>query len=154
LIRAFAKIRSERPCRLVILGEGKKRRELQRLAADLGIGDEVSLPGFVPNPYAFMKRASLFVLSSNCEGAPVVLIESLALGLPAVSTDCPSGPREILQHGRIGPLVPIGDDEALARAINATLDNPPDPALLRFAAAPYSVKESTDRYLAALGLLP
>ncbi|MBW1929076.1 MAG: glycosyltransferase [Deltaproteobacteria bacterium] len=154
LIRAFAKIRSERPCRLVILGEGRKRSELQRLAADLGIGDEVSLPGFVPNPYAFMKRATLFVLSSNCEGAPVVLIESLALGLPAVSTDCPSGPREILQDGRIGPLVPIGDNEALARAINATLDNPPDPALLRFAATPYSVKESADRYLAALGLLP
>ncbi len=83
------------------------------------------MPGFVDNPYAFMARAAVFVLSSTYEGLPGVLIEALACGCPVVSTDCPSGPREILDQGRFGPLVPVGDDAALAAAIEDVLDHPP-----------------------------
>ncbi len=153
LIRAFAKLRQERACRLVILGEGRQRARLAALARDLGIGDDVAMPGFVKNPYPYMSRADLFVLSSNLEGAPVVLMEALAIGTPAVSTDCPSGPREILGDGRYGPLVPVGDSEALSKAMLATLDNPPDRALLKQGAEPFLAETSATSYLQVLGLL-
>lgn len=152
LIRAFSKICQQLPGRLVILGEGRQRKRLMKLVRDIGIEEKVSLPGFVTNPFAYMSKASLFVLSSTCEGAPVVLVEALALGVPVVSTDCPSGPREILQDGRLGPLVPVGDANALAQAILATLDNPLDAQLLKSGAAPFSVATSASQYLAALGL--
>lgn len=152
LIRAFSKVRKQRACRLMILGKGRKRNKLLKLIRELRIADDVSLPGFVKNPYAYMRKAAVFVLSSNCEGAPVVLMEALAAGLPAVSTDCPSGPAEILQNGRIGPLVPISDADALAGAIMAILDSPPDKALLISAARPYSVSASASQYLAVLRL--
>ncbi|MBN2705045.1 MAG: glycosyltransferase, partial [Deltaproteobacteria bacterium] len=105
-----------------------------------------------PNPYAWMTQADLFVLSSRCEGAPVVLIEALACGTPVVATDCPSGPREILGHGRWGRLVPPGDDENLAQALHETLSEPISSAQLHAAAAPYQVESSTDCYLKTLGL--
>ena len=95
---------------------------LEALIKKLGLEEDVSLPGFVMNPYAYMARASLFVLSSRWEGLPTVLIEALCCGTPVVSTDCPSGPREILRGGKYGPLVPVGDANALARAIETTLD--------------------------------
>jgi glycosyltransferase involved in cell wall biosynthesis len=151
LIRAFAKVVAHRPCRLVILGEGRKRKALIDLALQLGLGKEVSLPGFVKNPYAYMRKAALFVLSSNCEGAPVVLMEALAVGIPVVSTDCPSGPREILQDGRYGRLVPIGDVAAMAKAISDTLDNPPEGSFLKQAAKPFTLDASIARYLEVLG---
>jgi glycosyltransferase involved in cell wall biosynthesis len=122
------------------------------LTRELGIADDVFLPGFVNNPYAFMHKADVFVLSSTCEGAPVVLMEALAVGVPVVSTDCPSGPSEILQNGRIGPLVPVGDSDALAAAVMQMLAHPPDMAQLQAAAQRYSIEESASRYLAALGL--
>ncbi len=121
LIRAFAQVRSERPARLVILGDGPERPALVALVQQLGLEQDVSLPGFSENPYAYMARASLFVLSSRWEGLPTVLIEALYCGAPVVSTDCPSGPREILAEGRHGQLVPVGDAAALARAIEAAL---------------------------------
>jgi glycosyltransferase involved in cell wall biosynthesis len=152
LIKAFAKVRQRIICKLVILGEGRQRQHLANLVRNLGIQTEVSMPGFVTNPYAYMSKASLFVLSSRCEGAPVVLIEALAVGVPVVSTDCRSGPREILQDGRLGPLVPVGDANALAQAILATLDNPLDAQLLKSGAAPFSVETSANQYLAAMGL--
>jgi glycosyltransferase involved in cell wall biosynthesis len=152
LIRAFASLRRKKRARLVILGEGRQREKLQELVRELGICEDVSLPGFVSNPYAFMARAAMFVLCSRCEGSPVVLMEALATGCPAVSTDCPSGPREILKDGKFGPLVPIGDVAALARAMERTLDHPFSPETLKAAAAPYSVSASADGYLAALGL--
>lgn len=152
LIRAFAKVRQQRPSKLVILGEGRQRAYLTALTRELGIESEVSLPGFVANPYAYMDKAALFTLSSRCEGSPVVLMEALAVGVPVVSTDCPSGPREILQGGRFGPLVPVADVDALAHAIVSTLDNPLDANVLRSAAEPYSVERSADFYLAAMGL--
>ena len=125
LLSAFARVRARRPVRLVILGEGKLRAELETIARTLGIAADVAMPGFVENPYAYLGRAAVFALSSACEGLPTVLIEALACGCPVVSTDCPSGPAEILDGGRYGRLVPVGDHAALAQAICDTLDDPP-----------------------------
>lgn len=152
LIKAFALVRRDISARLVILGKGRRRERLEALARDLGIESDVSMPGFVSNPYSYMSRASVFVLSSICEGAPVVLMEALSLGVPVASTDCPSGPGEILRNGRYGPLVPVGSVESLAREIRNTLENPLDPETLKSAAKPYRVSESATRYLEALGL--
>ncbi|MET1030854.1 glycosyltransferase [Domibacillus tundrae] len=124
LLRAFAKLRKTRPARLIILGEGEKRAEMEKLIKELGISQDVQLPGFVNNPYAYMKNARLFVLSSLSEGLPTALIEALACGTEVVSTDCPSGPREILQGGRYGSLVRIEDSEALFQAMKERLDMP------------------------------
>jgi glycosyltransferase involved in cell wall biosynthesis len=154
LIRAFARVAARRPCRLLILGEGALRAELGALARRLGVADRVRLTGFVENPYAYMSRAAVFALSSRWEGSPNVLAEALAVGTPVVATDCPSGPREILQDGRYGTLVPVGDAQAMARGIEAALDRPHDTGFLRTAVAEYSVQSSADAYLAALGLLP
>jgi glycosyltransferase involved in cell wall biosynthesis len=151
LISAFAKMHHRRPSRLVILGEGRQQKHLLDLARKLGIGSEVSLPGFVTNPFAYMRKAALFALSSRCEGAPVVLMEALAVGAPVISTDCPSGPREILQGGRLGPLVPVGDVDAMAKALVSVLDKPLQAEMLRAAAERYSVESSADRYLSVLG---
>ena len=152
LIRAFARVRRRRPCRLVILGDGSGRAGLEALIADLGLEAEADLPGFQANPFPFLARADLFVLSSAWEGSPNVLTEALALGRPVVSTDCPSGPHEILNGGRFGPLVPVGDADALARAISDTLDRPLDPETLQGAVAAYNQAESARGYLRALKL--
>ena len=117
LLRAFARVRQQMPARLVILGEGPERPNLERLAAELGVAADVDLPGFDPNPFRYMRRAGVFVLSSRYEGLPNVLIQALACGCPVVSTDCPSGPWEILDGGRYGALVPVDDVEAMAQAI-------------------------------------
>jgi glycosyltransferase involved in cell wall biosynthesis len=127
LLRAFALLRKRRPARLMILGDGEERSSLTALADHLGITANVALPGFVTNPYPYMKGAGVFVLSSTYEGLPGVLIEALACGCPLVSTDCQSGPREILENGRWGRLVPVGDPVTLADAIDAVLTNPPPP---------------------------
>jgi glycosyltransferase involved in cell wall biosynthesis len=124
--------------------------ELKTLPGILGVGEDVALPGFVDNPLAFMARSSIFVLSSLYEGLPGVLIQALACGCPVVSTDCPSGPREILNEGRVGPLVPIGDDAALAEAIEAILDDPPPSGRLRTRAELFSVDRAVDNYLKLL----
>lgn len=152
LLRAFAALRRRQPCRLIILGEGRQRGELLQLAGELGIGEDVSLPGFAVNPYAYMARAALFVLSSQWEGSPNVVTEALAVGTPVVATDCPSGPREILAGGRYGELVPVGDVEALTSAMQRSLNHPPSPELLRDAVCHYTLDNSTREYLDALGL--
>ncbi len=154
LIRAFARLRAERPCRLVILGEGGGRPKLEALVAELGLTGDVDLPGFQSNPFPFVARASLFVLSSAWEGSPNVLTEAMALGIPVVSTDCPSGPRELLDGGRLGPLVPVGDAPGLSRAMAETLDRHPPPETLKAAVAEYNQDQSARRYLDALGLTP
>jgi glycosyltransferase involved in cell wall biosynthesis len=123
LIQAFARVRQARPAWLLILGEGEERSALEALVRQLGLEQDVSLPGFVANPYPYMARASLFVLSSRWEGLPGVLIEALYCGAPLISTDCPSGPREILADGQYGQLVPVGDATALARAIETSLES-------------------------------
>lgn len=156
LVRAFARVRRERPARLVILGTGKgsePRDELLALADRLGVAADVALPGYVANPWAWMARAGVFVLSSAWEGLPTALVEALACGCPVVSTDCPSGPSEILEGGRHGPLVPVGDDAALADAVLETLASPPDPDGLRARAADFSVEAAVARYLALLAEL-
>ncbi|WP_350282331.1 glycosyltransferase [Nitrosomonas sp.] len=121
LIRAFAQVRAVYDCRLVILGEGELRAELEQLAASLGVQDSIQLPGFSENPFAWMSRVQLFVLSSRWEGLPNVLIQAMACGAAVVSTDCPNGPDEILEGGKWGKLVPMGDMEALAKAISEDL---------------------------------
>jgi glycosyltransferase involved in cell wall biosynthesis len=147
LIRAFAEVRRARPARLVILGDGAQRAELEALVRTLGLADAVALPGFTSNPYAHMARAAVFVLSSRFEGFPNVLVEALAVGTPVVATDCPSGPAEILERGRHGRLVPVGQADALARALLATLDAPGDPAGRRRRAADFSADASVSTYL-------
>lgn len=153
LIRAFARVRKAREARLVILGEAKRAERLDQLkdlAEELGVAEHVAFPGFVENPLAYMANASIFVLSSIWEGLPGVMIEALACGCPVASTDCPSGPAEILQNGLYGPLVPVGDDAALAEAILSTLDNPPDRDKLRARGAAFSLDRAVDRYLDVL----
>jgi len=128
LIRAFARIAPRCAARLVILGEGEARAELEALVRRLGLEERVALPGFVANPYAYMARAKVFVLSSIWEGLPTVLIEALACGCRVVSTDCRNGPREILEDGKWGRLVPPGAVDDLATAILAVLCSGQPPA--------------------------
>lgn len=123
LIRAFALVRKERPARLMILGEGEERPKLEALVRELGLEEDVALPGFMKNPYKYMKRAVVFVLSSQWEGLPNVLIEALALGMAVVATDCESGPAEILEGGKWGRLVPVGEPDSLSHAILETLQS-------------------------------
>lgn len=124
LLRALAILnRNEPKARVIILGTGTLDSSLRNLAVSLGIADFVRFEGFVANPYAYMQRADVFVLSSRWEGFPNVLLEAMACGAPVVSTDCPHGPRDILDGGRYGRLVPVGDAAALAQAIDDTLDD-------------------------------
>jgi glycosyltransferase involved in cell wall biosynthesis len=155
LIKAFARVRREREARLVILGaQGLGCADyvaaIKALIGEFGLADAVAFPGFVANPFAYMARASVFVLSSRYEGLPGVLIQALACGCPVVSTDCPSGPREVLADGQYGPLVPVGDDAALAAAILAALDNPLPKDVLRGRGAMFSVDAAVDGYLRLL----
>ncbi len=124
LINAFCLLRKEQAARLMILGEGEDRSALEDLIKKLDLQEDVSLPGFVDNPFKYMKRAAVFVLSSRWEGLPNTLIQAMALGTPVVSTDCPSGPAEILEAGKLGKLVPVGDVEALAEAIARKISSP------------------------------
>jgi glycosyltransferase involved in cell wall biosynthesis len=150
LLRAFADVRKHETAKLVILGDGPDRSELERLAGELGLGEDVDMPGFVQNPYAFMSRAALLALSSRWEGSPNVLVESMDCGTPVVATDCPNGPSEILEAGRYGRLVPVGDPQQLAAAILATLRNPPAPDLLRRKSSEYTIEASARCYLQTL----
>lgn len=147
LLRAFARVVAEYPARLVILGEGADRERLLGLANELGIGDRVALPGFQGNPHPWVAAADLFVLSSLWEGSPNALTEAMALGVPVVATDCPSGPSELLEGGRIGPLVAPGDVEGLAAAMARVLAAPPEPESLRGAVAAYTMEHSAASYL-------
>jgi glycosyltransferase involved in cell wall biosynthesis len=122
LIQAFAQVRKQRLAHLLILGEGEDRPALSSLVKELGIEQDVRLPGFITNPYPYMTNASLFVLSSRFEGLPTVLVEALYCGTRLVATDCPSGPREILKNGLYGQLVPVDNVDCLSRAIITALD--------------------------------
>lgn len=150
LLRAFRHVRSDRKARLVILGEGRLRGELEALAKTLGISEDVSMPGFTENPYAFMARTSVFALSSAWEGFGNVIGEALACGCPIVSTDCPSGPAEVLKNGVYGTLVPVGNEKAMANAILAVLDKPPEPDLLRSRASEFDLDTISEAYLQLL----
>lgn len=150
LIRAFARLRAQRSSRLVIIGEGPLAPELRELTRALGIEADVDFPGFTPNPFSYMQRAALFVMSSAWEGSGNVLVEALALGTPSVSTDCPFGPRETLADGRYGALVPVGDDMTLAKAMAATLENPLPSEILKAGVREFEIGFSARRYLDVL----
>lgn len=127
LISAFAKLTNDMDnLRLIILGEGEERESLLALAKKLGVGEKMEIVSFRKNPYPFYKNADLFVLTSDWEGFGNVLVEAMACGTPVISTDCPGGPRTILDNGRFGMLVPVGDVDALAMEIVRTLNGAPD----------------------------
>jgi glycosyltransferase involved in cell wall biosynthesis len=136
LLRAFARAREHVEARLIIFGEGPERSTLERLIRELGISDDVDLPGFESRLVPELRSADLFVLSSRWEGMPGVLIEAMACGTPIVSTDCPSGPAELLADGAWGRLVPVGDVALLAAALVAGITGavapPPSAAVSRF----------------------
>jgi glycosyltransferase involved in cell wall biosynthesis len=153
LVEAFAKVRQRIDARLVIIGGDESssdqmahRQHLQTLAVDLGVGDDVELPGYQPNPYPYLKAAGVFVLSSDYEGFGNVLIEALLTGCPVVSTDCPSGPSEILDNGRYGMLVPVDDADCLADAIVESLAAEPQRDKLRQRGREFSLERAVDGY--------
>jgi glycosyltransferase involved in cell wall biosynthesis len=153
LLKAFARLRGTRHIRLLILGEGEERNKLDEQIKSLGLLGQVFMPGFVKNPYALMARCRVFVLSSAWEGFSMVIAEALYCGAQVVSTDCPSGPAEILENGRYGRLVPVGDDSALANALEDALDHPMPVESLKARAAIFSVDVAVDGYLKLLGLV-
>ena len=154
LIEAFAQVRKSQQVRLLILGEGEDRPMLEETVRRLGLEGQVELPGFVPNPYSYMARAGLFVLSSRWEGLPTVLVEAMSLGTPVIATDCPSGPREILQGGKYGQLVAMDDPAALALAMQNVLTKRATPPREE-SWKPYEVNFVTEQYLSLLvGSLP
>lgn len=146
LIRAVHRVNEGEDLYLVILGKGGLEEKLKSLAEELGIRDRVSFPGFVDNPYAYMSKADVFVLSSAWEGFGNVIVEAMACGTPVVCTDCLGGPAEILKDGEYGPLVPVGDDEAMARAIKDVLVEPTDSAVLQSRAEDFAIEAIVDRY--------
>lgn len=152
LIRAFAKLDKAKQSnlRLLILGEGPLREPLETLVNELDLEGRVLMPGFVENPYQYLNQASLFVLSSEYEGMPTVLIEALACGRPVVSTNCPAGPAEILENGRWGELVPVNDPPRLAVSMEKTLGMPMDRNLLVERASKFSIDVMAEAYQAAL----
>jgi glycosyltransferase involved in cell wall biosynthesis len=147
LLQAFSQLPLNLRAHLVILGDGKERPHLWTLAKALQIEDRFDLPGFVDNPYAWMAKSRLLAVTSRAEGFCNVLAEAQALGIPAVSTRCPGGPVEILDHGRYGMLVDIDDSAALKNAIGQTLANPPAPEAMRQAAMRFSADRAAERYL-------
>ena len=153
LLRAFARLRAKREARLLVIGKHQDARKtakriatLRAASAKLGIANDVDFPGFSPNPFAWMARAAVLAVASRHEGFCNVIAEALAAGCPVVSTDCPSGPAEILDHGGYGRLVPVGDDAAMAEALAATLDQPADPEPLRRRAELFSLARAVDGY--------
>lgn len=150
LIRAFSHLRARTPARLIILGEGGDRADLEQLCRSLRVSDDVDLPGFVASPQAFLSRAALFVLSSRWEGLANVVVEALAAGAPVVSTDCPSGPNEILDGGKYGQLVPVEDPEAMAEAMIRVMTGEFVAADPRERVGMFDVDAIVDRYLELL----
>ena len=146
LLKAFAKLPEAQRGSLLILGQGSLRGELERLARDLGVAGQVRFAGYIDDPLPYMRRADLYVMSSLYEGFPNVLIEALLCGLPIVSTDCPSGPDEILGANEFGTLVARSDPDAMAAAIVRTLADPPAPERQRARALEFTVERSADRY--------
>ncbi len=146
LLRAFARLPEAQRGSLLILGQGSLQGDLERLSRELGIDRQVRFAGYIDNPLPYMRRADLYVMSSLYEGFPNVLVEALLCGLPIVSTDCPSGPDEILGADEFGTLVPRSDPEAMAEAILRTLASPPDPERQRARALEFTVERCADRF--------
>lgn len=151
LIRAFALVRQERPARLMILGEGGERQNLSNLVRELGLENDISMLGFVSNPFPYMAKSAILALSSAWEGFANILVEAMALGTPVVSTNCQSGPAEVLDAGKYGLLVQVGDSNALGSAMLTTLMGDPkavDPDWLN----QFTIESATQKYLDVLGV--
>ncbi|GGK72696.1 glycosyltransferase [Haloarcula sebkhae] len=150
-LAAFEQVHVRNPqVRGVVAGKGSQTDKIRELAEQHGIEDALSLPGYVENPYRYMRQADVYLLSSRYEGLPTVMIEAFACGCPIVATDCPAGPREILADGEYGPLVPVGDANALARAVEETLENPVDSSVIEHRAgefAPASIIDDYEQFL-------
>lgn len=153
LIRAFSKVLQKIDARLIIAGEGSQRKLLESTIKKLDIIDKVSMPGFVVNPYVYMRRSSVFVLSSNFEGFGNVVVEAMACGLPIISTDCPSGPSEILENGKWGKVIPVGDINSMSEAILSTLMGDVSHCDFMKRVNDFSSAKIADDYLRELGCL-
>ncbi len=147
LLRAFAIVRKSKNMRLAIIGEGPLRVELEDLAKELGIEKDFALLGFIGNPYPYINRANVFAISSAWEGFCVAIAEALAFGLPVVSTDCPHGPREVLENGKYGKLVPVGDAQSLAKGILESLENPLPREFIKEGAKRFTIESITEEYI-------
>jgi glycosyltransferase involved in cell wall biosynthesis len=152
LIRAMKDVSNNRKARLLILGDGPLRDELAQLILTLGLSDVVALLGYVDNPLKYFAHADVFVLSSHVEGLPNVLVEAMMCGCTPVSTDCPTGPREVLQGGKYGYLVPVADPIALANAIEEALDNPIPKNILNEAVLPFEEHAVIARHFEVLNI--
>jgi len=150
LLHALARLREAHDARLLILGEGEERSALESMVSSLGLGGSVFLPGFEMDPRPYYRAADLFVLSSTGEGFGNVVVEALEEGTPVVSTDCPSGPREILEDGKYGTLVPVGDVHALAKAMEDALAGEHDREALKRRAQDFTIEKAADAYLRLL----
>uniref|UniRef100_B8HV89 Glycosyl transferase group 1 n=1 Tax=Cyanothece sp. (strain PCC 7425 / ATCC 29141) TaxID=395961 RepID=B8HV89_CYAP4 len=151
LIRAFSHVIKVQPSRLMILGWGPDRNKLEALVRELGLENTIAFPGHVDNPYKYMAQSSVFVLSSAWEGLPTVLIEAMALGVPVVSTNCESGPSEILANGQYGYLTPVSNSGALAEAILQVLSGKPKPVDASWLKQ-FRLEAATQEYLRVLGI--
>lgn len=151
LIRAFKLVCMKFPARLIILGEGEMRCELQDLIEENYLNNYIKMPGFVDNPFAYISKANAFVLSSRWEGLPTVLIEAMACGVPVIATDCPAGPAEILEDGRWGRLVPVGDVDALSFAMIETIADECHPDVEK-RAHDFDVDKSVKGYMQVLSM--
>jgi glycosyltransferase involved in cell wall biosynthesis len=153
LVEAFAKLRKTTRARLVILGDGGERERIVERARALGVQSDVDLLGFKKNPFPYMRHADAFVLASEYEGLPNVLVQAMAFGTPIVATDCKSGPAEILCQGRFGSLVPVGDTEALSKALADAIKLPKQVEAMEYARYTYGAQSATEAYLAMAGLV-
>lgn len=152
LVRAFAEIRAAAPLRLIILGEGPEHDRILNEAARLNVADDVSLPGFIDNPFPFMKKAAVFALVSEYEGMPNVLVQAMALATPVVATNCPSGPSEVLEGGKYGELIPVNDHAALVAALRKLIGSNRRHDSAERVRAVFGSEEATTRYLAVAGI--
>lgn len=150
LIRAFGQVRQQHPVRLIVLGEGPERSHLEALVQEMDLMEDVAFPGFVANPYAYMAQSALCVLSSAWEGFGNVLVEAMATGTPVVSTNCESGPAEILANGQYGKLVAVGDIKGMVEAIIETLNEPPDSVALQQRSMEFSLERALSQYVKVL----
>ncbi|MEY4668263.1 MAG: hypothetical protein RL518_962 [Pseudomonadota bacterium] len=153
LLRAFAELRQRKDARLAILGQGSQREQIEAEISRLGLEGQAALLGFAHNPFAYMSKADVFVLASEFEGLPNVLVQAMAFGTPIVSTDCKSGPAEILCGGRFGTLVPVGDVQALARGLESALTQPRHLEAMAHARSVYGARNAAHEYLAMAGLV-
>jgi glycosyltransferase involved in cell wall biosynthesis len=152
LIRAMALVPAELGARLLVLGDGSLRSELHALVYQLGLQDRVKFVGYVENPLKYFRHSDVFVLSSHVEGLPNVLVEAMMCGCTPVATDCPTGPREVLQEGKAGYLVPVSDAQAMASAIVEAISTPVPARILKDAIAEFTVDKVLDKHFEMLGI--